>query len=74
MHKWLSKILCAKTTINNTDLGKTQPNQQLKLTESADCVKHCLHRFLFNLKVIIMNSFRFQQLAAFRCRSLVAYR
>jgi hypothetical protein len=39
-----------------------QPNQQLKLTESADCVKHCLCRFRLSLKAFIMNLFSSVQL------------
>jgi hypothetical protein len=36
MHKWLSKILSAKTTIDDTAIGKTQPNQALPAKKQRD--------------------------------------
>ena len=49
------------------------PNQQLKLTVSAKYVKHCANMFLL-IKIFFINLFRYQQLAGYRCRSLVAIR
>jgi hypothetical protein len=50
------------------------PNQQLKLTVSANCVKHCVYRFRVSLKAFIMNSFSSGQLGSGVRRSLVAIR